>query len=185
VERWEEEPQLVLLAQAGDRQAFAALVEHYWRRVFRWLYGLTHNTHLAEDLTQEAFLKAWRALGSFQSGASFRAWLFHIARNCLIDGQRGPRSVATRALDQTVPAREPGPVEVALDREGQILLQEACARLPEHFRAAFFLWAHEDLSFAEIAQAVGTTEATARWRVFKARLFLLNELGSYLDKKLP
>jgi RNA polymerase sigma-70 factor (ECF subfamily) len=162
VERWEEEPQLVLRAQKGDRQAFATLIEHYWRRVFRWLYGLTHNTHLAEDLTQEAFLKAWRALDSFQPGASFRAWLFHIARNCLIDGRRGPRSA-----------------------EGQALLQEACARLPEHFRAAFFLWAHEDLGFAEIAQALGTTEATARWRVFKARLFLLKEVGSYLDKKMP
>ena len=71
MERWEEEPQLVLLAQAGDRQAFATLAERYWRRVFRWLYGLTHHTHLAEDLTQEAFLKAWRALGSFQPGPAF------------------------------------------------------------------------------------------------------------------
>ena len=185
MERWEEEPQLVLLAQAGDRQAFATLAERYWRRVFRWLYGLTHHTHLAEDLTQEAFLKAWRALGSFQPGASFRAWLFHIARNCLIDGRRGPRSATVQVLPQTVPAREPDPGKAVLEREGQAVLQEACARLPEHFRAAFFLWAHEDLSFAEIAQVLGTTEATARWRVFKARLFLLKELGSYLGKKMP
>ena len=63
-------------AQKGDRQAFAALVERYWDRLYRWLYHLTHDRHAAEDLTQEAFCKALAHLDRFQAGTNFRAWLF-------------------------------------------------------------------------------------------------------------
>jgi RNA polymerase sigma-70 factor (ECF subfamily) len=180
-----EEQLQVQQAQAGDRQAYAALVERYWARVFRWLFGLTRREQLAEDLTQEAFLKAWKSLRSFQIGASFRAWLFRIARNCLIDSQRGPRGAASQPLPAGVADRNAGPVEVALEHEGQDLLAAACRRLPVHFQQAYLLWAEDELSFAEIAQALDTTEETARLRVFKARLFLVGVLGCYLDRKKP
>src|SRR5947209_6262107 len=91
------EQQWLLRARAGDRQAFAALVEHYWPRVYRWLYGLAGSTHVAEDLAQETFLSAWSALGRFE-GTGFRAWLFRIAGNRLIDLQRSPRSQRSEPL---------------------------------------------------------------------------------------
>ena len=72
------EPEWILAAQAGDRQAFARLVDAYWDRLFRWLFHLTRDRHRAEDLTQETFLKALAALDSFRAGSNFRAWLFRI-----------------------------------------------------------------------------------------------------------
>src|SRR5262249_40714408 len=72
-------------ARAGDRAAFTALVDVYWGRIFRWLRGMTRCSHLAEDLTQDVFLKAWTALASFEPGTSFRAWLFRIAANRFVD----------------------------------------------------------------------------------------------------
>lgn len=169
-------------ARAGDRQAFAALVDCHWGPVYRWLAGLTRNEHLAEDLTQEAFLKAWRGLGTFQPGASFRVWLFSIARHCWIDRQRGPRGAITTGLSEHMATTVPGPAESIVEREGKALFQQACAALPEHLQAAFLLWAQNDMAFADVAQVLGITEATARWRVFKARLILLRELGNYLDQ---
>ena len=74
------EPSLVQLAQEGDRQACAALVDRYWPRLYRWLFHLTHNQHGAEDLVQETFLKAFSKLSSFRAESNFQAWLFRIVR---------------------------------------------------------------------------------------------------------
>jgi RNA polymerase sigma-70 factor (ECF subfamily) len=177
-----QEDDWIVRAQQGDRQAFMALVERYWGRVQRWLAGLSRCRHTAEDLAQEAFLKAWSHLASFRPGTSFRAWLFRIAANAFIDSRRGPRGRPPRPLPPALGAREPGPVAVALGRECQARLDEACTRLPTPLRAAFLLRTQEDLSFAEIGQALGITEETARWRLFKARQRLLRELGEYLDE---
>src|SRR5438105_7319383 len=76
-----DEQVLIESAQHGEREAFAELVKHYWDRLYRWLYHLTHDRHLAEDLVQESFLRAFRALASFQAGTNFQAWLFRIAHN--------------------------------------------------------------------------------------------------------
>ena len=177
------EHQWISQAQAGDRQAFAALVDLYWSRIYRWLYGLTGNTHTAEDLTQDAFLKAWSALPTFQGDVGFKAWLFRIAGNNLIDSRRGPRGKATEALPDSLAAHEQGPVATVLSQESQTLVQEACTRLPTKLKAAFLLRTQEELSFEEIGQILGVTEETIRWRVFKARNLLLNELKHYLDEK--
>ena len=177
------EQQWVRQAQAGDRQAFAALVDCYWQRIYRWLFGLTGSTHSAEDLTQDTFLKAWAGLPSFQGTLGFRAWLFRIAGNSLIDSRRGPRGVRPEQLPDSLTAREPGPVAAVLSREGQTVVQEACARLPAKLRSAFLLRTQEGLSFEEIGRILGVTEETIRWRVFKARHLLLNELKAYLDEK--
>jgi RNA polymerase sigma-70 factor, ECF subfamily len=178
-----EEAQLLQLAIAGDRPAFAALVDRYWERVFHWLHSLTRDPHLAEDLTQEAFLRALRALDTFILGSSFRGWLFRIAQNAWIDQNR-VRRPEIQTLSPLLSIRAASPHEEVVEREGRHLLQEACDRLPDTYRAAFLLWSHHDLSFAEIATVVGTTEATARWRVFKARVFLVKQLQSYLDRNL-
>lgn len=180
-----EEQLWVRQAQAGDRQAFAALVDRYWVRIHHWLYGLTRNPHLAEDLTQEVFLKAWSGLPGLQEVATFRPWLFCIARNCLTNTRRGPRGSPVHQLPETMSSGNPGPAEEAMVREGQALLAAACERLPVLFRAAFLLWTQEDMGYPEIAQSLGLTEETARWRVCKARQFLLKELESYLDQTKP
>jgi RNA polymerase sigma-70 factor (ECF subfamily) len=179
-----DEAQWIRQAQAGDRKAFAALVERYWSRIHRWLHGLTGNAHSAEDLTQDAFLKAWSALPSF-TGTGFKAWLYRIASNNLIDSRRGPRGQMPDALPDALATRDPGPVATVLGQESQTLVQEACSRLPAKLKEAFLLRTQEDMSFEEIGQVLGVTEETIRWRVFKARHLLLNELKHYLDGKSP
>src|SRR5262249_50611224 len=68
------EQQWIRKAYAGDRQAFAALVERYWPPIYHWLFKMTHNSHAAEDLTQDVFLKAWSAMSSFEGTGGFRPW---------------------------------------------------------------------------------------------------------------
>jgi RNA polymerase sigma-70 factor (ECF subfamily) len=179
-----EEDHWVRQAQAGDRQAFAALVEAYWTRVYRWLYGLTHNRHSAEELTQEAFLRAWMGLPELKEIATFRPWLFCIARNCLISVRRGPRGTPVQRLEDEA-TMDGGPIEEVLASEGQGLLELALGRMPALLRGAFLLWTQEDMPYPEVARALAITEETARWRVCKARQFLVKELEAYLDQTKP
>lgn len=173
-----EESDLVHDAQGGDRRAFAILIERYWDRLYRWLYHLTRDAHAAEDLVQESFLKAFAALKSFRLGSNFRAWLFRIAHNNFINSRR-----AGRRLSQPLPVDGPeavgGPVDEAMEHETLQRLAEAVAKLPVEFRSALVLRAEEGLSFRQIAQVIGTTEQTARWRVFKAR----QKLMQLMDRK--
>ena len=180
-----EEGEWVRQARAGDRAAFAALVDRYWDRLRRWLFALTRQEHLAEDLTQEAFLRAWQALPTLEGPGGFRPWLFRIARNCLLDRQRGPRGAEARSLPADLQAKGTGPVGDVLEREAQQMLQAALARLPTDYRAAYVLWTQEDMPYCQIAQVLAISEETARWRVCKARQFLLRELQPYLDVPKP
>jgi RNA polymerase sigma-70 factor (ECF subfamily) len=180
VER-EAEEALIRRAQGGDQDAFAELAEEYWGRIYRWLLKTIRCPHTAEDLTQDVFLKAWSALGSFQAGTSFRAWLFRIAGNRFIDTRRGPRGLPVAILPATLTSREPGPVGVALAGECQARIDRAVELLPVDLRAVFLLRVQEGLPFADIALMFDITEETARWRLFKARQMLLNDLGDYLD----
>jgi RNA polymerase sigma-70 factor (ECF subfamily) len=170
-----DEGRLVRAAQAGDRPAFARLVDAYWGRLYRWLYHLTHDRHQAEDLAQEAFLKAFAHLQRFRPDTNFRAWLFRIAHNTFANQHR---AAARRGgpLPADLADRDPGPVEQALSREALARLADALARLPTDFRAALLLRIEEGLSFRQIAGVLETTEETARWRVFKARQKLLAHL---------
>jgi RNA polymerase sigma-70 factor (ECF subfamily) len=179
-----EEDLLIRRAQQGDRPAFARLVEHYWDRLYRWLYHLCHDRHAAEDLAQEAFLKALAGLAGFQPGTSFQAWLFRIAHNTFANQHRGRHRVRL-PFPEELPSPHEGPAEEVLTREGLALLARAVGRLPADFRAAFLLRAQEDLPFRQIAEVLQITEETARWRVFKARQKLMDVLAPQLDRGSP
>ena len=170
-----DESGLILDAQAGDREAFARLVEHYWDQLYRWLCHMTRDGHAAEDLAQETFLKAFAALDSFRAGSNFRAWLFRIAHNNFVNQRRAMRH-NRQPLSQEWPETEPGPEEEAISKEAMQQLADAVAKLPGDFRSALMLRAEADLSFKEIADIMGITEQTARWRVFKARQKLMTVL---------
>jgi RNA polymerase sigma-70 factor (ECF subfamily) len=179
-----EEHALIHSAQQGDRQAFAALVERYWDRLYRWLFHLTRDRHTAEDLAQETFLKALTGLATFRSGSNFQAWLFRIAHNNFVNQKRAGRRLRQN-FPEDVPASKDGPVDQAMHRETLQLLGRAVGRLPSEFRAAFLLRAEEGLSFREIGAVLGLTEQTARWRVFKARQKLLHVLTPQRDREKP
>ena len=179
-----DEHALIDRAQAGDREAFAALVDRYWNGLYRWLYHLTHDGHTAEDLAQEAFLKAYRGLASFRAGSHFRAWLFRIAHNSFLNQRRGAAR-CSQSVPEQVAAPDAGPDEQAAQRESLQLLARAVGRLPAEYRAAFLLRVEEGLSFRQVAQVLGITEQTARWRVFKARQKLLTVLAPQPERKKP
>lgn len=170
-----EEVALLHSAQAGDRAAFARIVERYWPRLFRWLYHLTHDRHLAEDLAQESFLKALANLTRFRVGTNFRAWLFRIGHNALANFHRS-QTRRRGAMPEDLPTREPGPVDRACTQEALADLASAVDRLPNDFKGALLLRVEEGLSFRQIAGVLDITEETARWRVFKARQKLMTEL---------
>jgi RNA polymerase sigma-70 factor (ECF subfamily) len=177
----EEEHSWIRAAQAGDTRAYGALVDRYWPRVQRWLHGLIQDSQAAEDLTQDVFLKVWGGLPRFQVGTNFRAWLFCIARRCLIDSHRCGRSPDAASLPDGIPESVPGPVSILVARETLALVQQAMERLPLPLREAFLLRTQEELSYADIANVLEATEETVRWRVFKARQTLLQELSDALD----
>jgi RNA polymerase sigma-70 factor (ECF subfamily) len=145
---------------------------------------VTHHRQAAEDLAQEAFLKALAGLDSFRAGSNFRAWLFRIAYNHFLNQRRG-EARARQLFPDAVPALQHGPAEQVMSRENLQVLTRAVGRLPPDFRAAFLLRVEEGLSFREIAGVLQTTEETARWRVFKARQKLMEVLAPQLDREKP
>ena len=172
-----DEADWIRAAQAGDRAAFARLVERYWDRIYRWLYQLTCDRHSAEDLTQETFLKALSALGSFRAGSNFRAWLYRIGHNNFVNQKRAQRRTRT-SLPEDLPGMDGSDMEAAAEsRETLEVVNRAVADLPPDFRAALMLRVNEGLSFRDVAKVLKTTEETARWRVFKARQKLLQVLS--------
>jgi RNA polymerase sigma-70 factor, ECF subfamily len=178
-----EEERLIRAAQKGDRPAFAVLVEHYWDRLYRWLYRMTHDRHAAEDLTQETFLKAFAGLKRFRAGTNFAAWLFRIAHNNFANGRRKTRP--REPLPDDLAAKDGDPSAEAQSREALGDLARAVNRVPEEFRAALLLRVEQGLSFREIAEVLDLTEETARWRVFKARQKLLALLAPRQEQEKP
>ncbi len=179
-----DEERLIRAAQDGDRPAFAGLVEHYWDRLYRWLYRLSHDRHTAEDLTQETFIKAFAGLHRFRAGTNFAAWLFRIAHNNFANGRRAkvrPRE----PLPDNLASRDGDPLEQAQSREALRDLARAVGRVPEEFRSALLLRVEQGLSFREIAEVLDLTEETARWRVFKARQKLLSLLAPRQEQETP
>jgi len=150
----------------------------YWDRLFRWLYHLTRDRHRAEDLTQETFMKALAAVGSFRAGSNFRAWLFRIGHNNFVNLKRSERkSPQQPSEDLPTPDDAAGPLATAADREMLEKVAKAIRELPTDFRMALMLRAEEGMSFREVAAILGITEETARWRVFKARQKLVKVLS--------
>jgi RNA polymerase sigma-70 factor (ECF subfamily) len=176
----DEEAEWIRAAQAGDRAAFARLIERYWDRLYRWLYHLARDRHTAEDLTQETFLKALAAVSSFRPGSNFRAWVFRIGHNNFVNQKRTERRTKHQ-LPEDAAAPELGNAESSAEnREALEAVSRAVSELPSDFRAALLLRVEEGLSFREVAKVLNTTEETARWRVFKARQKLMKVLSPEL-----
>lgn len=177
---------LVAKAQAGDQDAFAVLVEHYQGKVYNLALRLTRSPEDAADLSQEAFLKAWRGLPSFQWESSFPTWLYKLTSNACIDFLR--RRARRRDMEAPVsldednnglvnltPDPAPSPQRQLEEKELRQALDAGMARLsPEHRQALSLRLA--GLSYAEIAQVLDVEEGTVKSRIARARLSLRNYL---------
>jgi RNA polymerase sigma-70 factor, ECF subfamily len=152
-QNWEVEDRLILQAKGGDRNAFGELVSRYYDPVIRLVYRLCGDAQLAQDATQEAFIRAWLKLAGFQPRAPFRNWVYRIAVNTALDTlRRRPEESIENSEGMSVMAeKRPGPEAAYIEKEQIDFLQGAVRALPEAARTVLVLREYGELSYDEIA----------------------------------
>ena len=184
--------QLVERAQRGDKRAFELLVEKYQRKLARLVSRLVRDPGEVEDVTQEAFIKAYRALPSFRGDSAFYTWLYRIgintAKNYLVaTGRRAPTSTEVDAEDAEGYAvgellRDINtPESLLLSKEIAGTVNAAIESLPEELRSAIQLRELEGMSYEEIAKLMDCPIGTVRSRIFRAREAIAERLKPLLD----
>ena len=169
-----EEAAWVARAKAGDQAAFAELFTRYERRIYSFIYRMMGNPEDAFDLTQETFLKAYRALGKTDAELNVNAWLHRIAANACTDvlrRRRWVRWLPWEALDRDdLGERLDGdPADALLGAETRQAVQRTLLSQPPHYRRALLLREHEGLSCEELGAALGLSAAAAKSLLFRAR----------------
>lgn len=162
----EEDREAVLACQRGEREAFDRLVERYQRDVYRLCYRYVNNHHDANDLAQEAFLRAYRAIAKFRGESSFSTWLYRIAVNACLNF-KASRRASEELSDTLADGREPVEGRVLRDERARAV-REAVARLPEKQRATLILKVYHDLTHEEVARIVGASVGTVKANLFHA-----------------
>lgn len=183
--------ELVRRVQAGDQTAFNLLVLKYQHRVLKLVGRFVNDPTEAEDVAQEAFLKAYRALASFRGDSAFYTWLYRIAintaKNALVSQRRRPVDFDLDLQDPDQYDRHAKlkeadtPEGVLLTDEIRAVVEEAMAELPEDLRTAIVLRELEGLSYEEIAEAMDCPVGTVRSRIFRAREAIDKKLKPLLD----
>lgn len=166
----ETELSLIEQAQNGDRSAYGELVRRHYNGVVNVVYRLCGDAHLAEDMAQEAFLRAWINLPTFHSQSSLRNWLYRIAVNAALDVLR--RKTEEPVEDermQMVTDQAPGPEAALIEKEQVLLLQQAMKSLPEAARSVLVLREYGELSYQEIAAVLDIPLGTVMSRLNYAR----------------
>ncbi len=182
---------LVEQVQRGDKQAFDVLVLKYQNKIIQLVNRYVHDSDEARDVAQEAFIKAYRAIGRFRGDSAFYTWLYRIAintaKNYLVaSGRRPPRSdIDAQDAEQYEGAkglREYATPERLLQKdEIQDAIAEAIDALPDDLRTAITLRELEGLSYEEIAQTMDCPIGTVRSRIFRARDAIDTRLKPLLD----
>jgi RNA polymerase sigma-70 factor (ECF subfamily) len=184
--------QLVARAQGGDKQAFNLLVEKYQRKLARLLSRFIRDPAEVEDVTQEAFIKAYRALPAFRGDSAFYTWLYRIgintAKNYLMAlGRRAPTSTEVEAeeaegFDEGEQLRDINTPESALlTSEIAETVNRTIEQLPEELRTAIQMREIEGMSYEDIAKAMDCPIGTVRSRIFRAREAIAEQLRPLLD----
>jgi RNA polymerase sigma-70 factor (ECF subfamily) len=182
------ERELVRASQAGDRAAFGLLVERHQRSVYQVCYRYLGNHDDANDLAQETFLRAWRALGRFRCDSAFSTWLYRIAVNACLNHRAARRPLTEELHDGFADPRSGAYARVEGEDEAR-RLREAVARLPEKQRATLILKVYQELTHEEVAGILGATVGTVKSNLFHAlanlRRLLAAAGGGPLGEKRP
>jgi RNA polymerase sigma-70 factor, ECF subfamily len=183
---------LMLRVKQGDTAAFTELVEKYKQPIMNLAYRTVRDMTEAEDLAQTVFVQVYKSASRYRSTAKFSTWLFTIARNlCLNEIRRRSRHPA-ESLDATHPDQEDQPLQQYEDKktfsppesllQGELAQQidEALADLPENQRSAILLCRQEDLSYEDIAEALGCSVSATKSLIHRGRETLKERLKAYL-----
>ena len=186
--------QLVERAQRGDKRAFELLVEKYQRKLARLLSRFIRDPAEVEDVTQEAFIKAYRALPAFRGDSAFYTWLYRIgintAKNYLMAmGRRAPTSTEVEAeeaegFEEGEQLRDINtPESLLLSNEIAKTVNATIEQLPEELRTAIQMREIEGMSYEDIAKAMDCPIGTVRSRIFRAREAIAEQLRPLLDTR--
>lgn len=173
----DNETELVIRAQGGDRNAFSELVRMHAQGVRNVIFRMCGDEQVAEDAAQETFIRAWSNLGSFRKDASLRNWLYRIALNAATDMLRKEKRILPGAMEDFHLADPgPGPEGLFLQEERTAVVQQAIRDLPDASRAVLVLKEYEGLSYHEIAETLDIPIGTVMSRLNYARRSLKETL---------
>jgi RNA polymerase sigma-70 factor (ECF subfamily) len=186
----DESPQLVERLRAGEPAAFREMVECYQRDVYALAYDLCGNHHDAEDLSQEVFIKAFRAIGSFRADARLGSWLYRITMNAHIDNKRRKPvqlvSIDAHEDDDAQPLRRlefaasgARPDQTAGAARFQVDVENALDALSAQERTVFVLRHYHDMKIGEISQSLSIAEGTVKSLLFRSMRKLRDRLAHY------
>lgn len=184
-----DERSLIRRTQNGNTEAFNALVLKYHPRLYTHIRGRVKDVETAKDLTQETWLKAFRAISTFRGDAAFSSWLYRIAENVCIDFFR-KQKVSRNAIEplHTVDERSitdthPSPCQDLEREELRFYLRAAIQRLTQTRKQVFLLYYAQDLSIKQIAIRLKKSEGTIKTHLRNARLQLQESLTPYLKNQ--
>ncbi len=179
-----EDIALVRKVRKGERDAFTCLVDRHQGRIFNFTYQFFRNPDLAAELTQETFLRVFRFIRKFDTKRKFSTWIFSIAKNICIDEHRKldrNRAVSLEDLPRQSSKHSDllhhrDPSDISIRNEERLLLEEAVVLLPEKYRAAIILCYFQELTYQEVADALGLSLNLVKVRIFRAKKMLLEIL---------
>lgn len=174
------EKELVTAAKQGDRNAFGELVRLHYQGTVNVVYRMCGDLSQAEEAAQEAFIRAWQQIHSYQPKFAFRSWVYRIAINAAIDQFRKERPAEDIEAVSVQDGRDSPEEKVEKDERAE-RVQRAVLSLPEAARAVIVLREYEDLSYAEIAAALNIPVGTVMSRLNYARSLLRKKLADDLE----
>lgn len=179
--------QLIIAYRAGQREALEILFGRHMKTVYGFVYRLMGDTHAAEDITQDAFVKAWKHLKRFDTNRKFKTWILQIAKNTAFDYLKKKKAVPFSALDDpdsdnafidTIVDSEPLPSAVLERAESIHVLTSALQQLSPVSRAVMHLYYHDGMTFREIADSIEESLNTVKSRHRRALISLRKYFGA-------
>lgn len=182
----------MLELKQGDRSAFEALMRKYYPRILNFSYRFISNRQIAEDLSQDVFMKVYKSAWRYRPRSRFQTWLYTIAKNVCLNELRRKRNLMV-SLDETHESGEnelrkeiadsgSDPDKALLEKEKAALIQAAINDLPENQRIAVILKRYDNFSYAQIAATLNITDKAVKSLLSRAKVNLKNKLKDNIDR---